>query len=71
MKDVKCEKCGEILVTGEYLQELVDKDAELPDKYDLLVSHAYYCESKEGRAYSKAVDESDGHSQYCNCEKCV
>lgn len=71
MKDFKCDKCGEVLVTGEYLKECMDKDLELPDKYEVLSSHIYYCNSKEGRAYTKAVDESDGHNQYCNCEKCV
>lgn len=54
---MKCKKCGEELGQG--------------DEYDLLKSHMYYCNSKEGRAYMKAVDESAGHSDYCQCERCV
>jgi len=54
---MKCKKCGEELGQG--------------DTYDLLKSHIYYCNSKEGRAYQKAADDSDGHSEYCNCEKCI
>lgn len=72
MKDYKCEKCGEVLVTGEYLEDdLSKKGADFPDEYVLLKSHMYYCDSKEGRAYSKSVDDSAGHSEYCNCERCV
>ena len=56
-KKVKCKKCGENLGYG--------------DEYDLLKRHMYSCDSKEGRAYMKAVDESQGHTQYCQCEKCV
>ena len=54
---MECKKCGEDLGEG--------------DEYDLLKSHIYRCQSKEGQAYQKAVDDSDGHTMYCDCEKCV
>ena len=54
---MKCKLCGEELGDG--------------DEYDLLKAHAYYCDSPEGRAVQKAVDDSQGHTMYCQCEKCV
>ena len=49
---MKCNLCKEDLGNG--------------DEYDLLKSHMYYCDSKEGMAVMKARDEDCGRD-YCNC----
>ncbi len=51
--------------------KLCDEDLGEGDEYDLLKNHSYYCNSKEGRAVMKARDDSEGHTMYCQCEKCI
>ena len=48
----KCPKCGEVLVNNP------DNEYYF-DEYDVLKNHMYYCKSKEGRAYQKAIDEEE------------
>lgn len=53
---MKCHLCGEDLGEG--------------DEYDLLKSHLYDCNSKEGQEHRNTVNNSQGHSDYCDCEYC-